>query len=114
MIYAFDWGGTYNVNPALWDLVDALLECGHEVHIISIAWPHEKRREHIQEWTEKTGTIFTKVHIIWETGHTQHGVEKVKIMKQINAGTIFDDNQDVINHARAAGFLALKVPYKDH
>ena len=62
--------------------------------------------EHYLDWTG--------VHVITETGSTQHGLEKVKIMKRIGCRIIFDDNQDVINHVKSAGFLALKVPYKDH
>lgn len=110
MIYAFDWGGVLNENPELMELTRVLLDAGHEVHIISVAWEHEKREASVQA----TGIPFTKLHVIIETGNTQHGIEKVKIMKEIGATVMFDDNQDVIDHVKAAGLLALKVSYKDH
>jgi hypothetical protein len=109
-VYAFDWGGVMNENSELRDMARALLDAGHEVHIISVAWIAEKREESVAA----SGIPFTGLHVILETGNTQHGIEKVKIMKDIGCRVIFDDNQDVINHAKAAGFLALKVPYKDH
>jgi hypothetical protein len=109
-VYAFDWGGTLNENPELMEVAKVLLEAGHEVHIISVAWARDNRAERLANHP----IPFTKVHVIIETGSTQHGVEKVKIMKDIGCRIIFDDNADVIKHAKAAGFVALKVPYKDH
>jgi hypothetical protein len=109
MIYAFDWGGVLSENLELVEIARSLLSQGHEVHIISVAWPRENRREHMRDW-QRRNFWFTEVHVILETGNTQHGEEKVKIMKEIGCRVIFDDNQDVINHAKAADFLALKVP----
>lgn len=114
MIYAFDWGGTLNVNPELMNIAEVLLEEGHEVHVISVAWPHEKREERLQKYQQENNIYFSGVHVIIETGSTQHGEEKVRIMKQLNCRVIFDDNQDVINKAREAGMLGIKIPYKDH
>jgi hypothetical protein len=110
MKYAFDWGGTLNCNPELQEIARILLEAGHEVHVISVAWPHERRVEHLARQPIK----FTAIHVILETGSTRHGEEKVRIMREIGCRVIFDDNPDVTEAARAAGFLALKVPYKDH
>ena len=109
-LYAFDWGGVMNVNPELQTIAKELLAAGHQIFIISVAWPHENREEHVR----KCGIPFTGIYVIEETGFTQHGVEKIKIMKQLGCRVIFDDNQDVINHAKKAGFLAIKVSYKDH
>ena len=114
MKYAFDWGGVLSDNVELRAMVHALIAQGHKVHIISVAWPDEDRAMNPTQWKIKHGMDECELHIIIETGNTQHGEEKVKIMKEIGCRVIFDDNQDVINHAKAAGFLALKVPYKDH
>ena len=110
MKYAFDWGGTLSNNPELQEIARLLLAAGHEVYVISVAWPHEKREEHLAEQPLK----FTAVRVITETGATRHGQEKVRIMRELGCRVIFDDNPEVIEWARAAGFLALKVPYKDH
>jgi hypothetical protein len=110
MIYSFDWGGTLNCNPELMEIAKSLLAAGNEVHIISVAWSGENREEHIA----RHNIPFTKVHVIIETGNTQHGVEKVKIMKEIGCRIIFDDNPDVIEKAIQAGFLGIKVPYDGH
>jgi len=107
-IFGFDWGGTLNENPALIDIANALLKDGHEAHVISVAWPHEDRLKRVQKHNVAP---FTDIHVILETGNTQHGIEKVKIMNQIGCTVIFDDNDDVIKHVKAAGLLALKVPY---
>ena len=114
MKYAFDWGGVLSENCELIEIARTLLYSGHEVHIISVAWAREKRMERLCKYMMSNKIFFTDIHVIEETGNTQHGEEKVKIMREIGCRVIFDDNQDVINHAKAAGFLALKVPYKDH
>ena len=107
--FAFDWGGTLNENPELIELANALLAAGHECHVISVAWPHENRYQRV---LDHNVAPFTGIHVILETGNTQHGIEKVKIMKLLGCTVIYDDNDDVIRHAKAAGFLALKVPYE--
>jgi len=112
MIYAFDWGGTLNENPELMELAKALLHGGHEVHIVSVAWEHEKREERVAEYGRDHDLPWTGIHVIIETGHTQHGVEKVEIMKRLGCRVISDDNEDVILRAKEAGFLALHVPYE--
>jgi hypothetical protein len=112
--YAVDWGGTFNVNPEIQEMCRALLNRHHKVYIISVAWAHENRQAHVEAWCEIHDCYFSGIHIIEETGNTQHGEEKVKIMKELGCRVMIDDNQDVINHVRDAGLVALKVPYKDH
>jgi len=111
MKYAFDWGGTLSNNPELQEIARQLVKAGHEVHIISVAWPQEKREDAL---AHLKGDLFTHLHVILETGGTKHGKEKCKIMEQIGCRIIFDDNEDVTSVARYKGLLGIKVPYKDH
>lgn len=114
MKYAFDWDGVLNCNPELVEIARSLLKAGHEVYVISIAWLHDKREEVITKFSIENNILFTKIYVINETGSLFPGIEKVKIMREIGCRVIFDDTPDVIQHAKNAGFLALKVPYLNH
>lgn len=111
MKFAFDWGGTLSNNPELREIARLLVKEGHEVHIISVAWPREKREEHL---AKHKGELFTHLHVILETGSTEHGREKAKIMEDIGCRVIFDDNLDVTAKVTKRGMLGIKIPYKDH
>lgn len=109
MKIAFDFGGVVCETPEFRELTKILLAAGVEVHLITIAWPHEGRAEFV----EKMGIPFTGVHIIYEDGKISHGVEKVRVMKEIGCNILVDDSVNVINAVREAGMIGMQVycPY---
>src|SRR3990167_7441275 len=109
MKIAFDFGGVLYETPEYRELAKILLAAGVEVHLITIAWPHEGRAEFVAG----IGIPFTGVHIILEDTKINHGEEKVRVMKKIGCNILIDDSVNVINAVRAAGMIGMQsyCPY---
>jgi len=109
MKIAFDFGGVLCETPEYRELAKILLAAGVEVHLITIAWPHEGRAEFVAG----IGIPFTGVHIILETGSLDHGAEKVKVMREIGCNILVDDSVNVINAVRKVGMIGMQsyCPY---
>ncbi len=105
MKIAFDFGGVISDYSELRELAVGLLDAGHDVYLIGVAWPHEPRKEAI----DSLNIAFTESIIIDETGNLNHGLEKARIMKNLGCNIIVDDNIQVIEYVNSVGLLGLQV-----
>lgn len=114
-VVAVDFGGVLGANAVVQYLVMALKAAGKEVHLIS-AVPLEGRQSTglmVEELERRMGLKLDGIHFVIHphgpTAGTVAGVEKARVMRQIKAAWLIDDNREVCREVRAAGFEALLI-----
>jgi hypothetical protein len=114
MIIAFDYGGVLEVNPTLRELGKSLL-VANEVHIISAVHPKDEAR--IRADIESWGIEWSGVHFVHFTKKPvpqvayEVGKKKARVMEQIGASMLFDDNPHICRALKDEGLISLLVSF---
>lgn len=117
-VVAFDFGGTLAAQPALQQLAVALVRAGFEVHIISAVpneplYARESTLSEIRKLCEELEIQLAGVHIVLhprgDNGSQVAGREKVRVMQEIGANWLIDDNVVVAGVVREAGLEVVRV-----
>jgi len=114
-VVAVDFGGVLAANPVIQYLAVALLALGKQVHLISAvpAEGLESTREMVSELQKRLGVTLSGIHFVIHPHGPNAGMiagqEKARVMRQIGAAWLIDDNKDVCQEVRAAGFEILQI-----
>lgn len=108
--FAFDWGGSLEVNGSLRQIARGLFAKGYEVHLIPACGEHPKD-EVYASWMGMIGVPFTGIHrcVVKEGDIDFNTGLKVQKMKELGCHIIYDDNLDNIAAVRAAGMEAVQI-----
>lgn len=110
-VFAFDWGGTLEINPSVRSIAQAALAAGHDVHLVpALGTVSGLTDADIHALYEKNvaaaGVPGIPIHRV---GDGRVALDKQDVLKAIKADYFWDDLESNVEAARAIGVKATQV-----
>lgn len=120
MNFGFDIDDTITAEPAAFRaLMEALVDAGHEVHVITGVMPsvtkpehatYEGRRAQLEGYGILEGVGYTKLHLAAVDGAKAIARQKRQLCEQHEIALMFEDRSDYANEVRQASRCLLMWP----